>query len=468
MSTSLLTFYRFPGLSDSVRDSLVEKHPEISTLETEICYYTELGNGVDVTTYEKSTKKGATLRWLLSETFEPSMCVQGLSHFATTASSSTTTEAACCAREQELLTRTSGIQSNTDVSIVEVGPRLSFTSAFSTNAVSICRACGLGDDVTRVEKAIRYRVQWATGTDVAVAETKFAALVHDRMTQMIYATPLDTFGIPPEPEPTKTIPVMAEGQAALARASEEKGLAFDAWDLEFYTKLFAEEMKRDPTEVEIFDMAQSNSEHSRHWFFGGKMVIDGIEKPQTLFRMVKDTLIKGEDDNSIIAFHDNSSVIRGYPVRRLCPTNQSGAGPLVETDQAFMHPLLTAETHNFPSGVAPFPGATTGTGGRIRDVQATGTGAHTVAGTAAYCVGNLNIPGHNLPWEDKSFEYPSNLASPLSIIVEASNGASDYGNKFGEPVVTGYARSYGKFFSFSSFFSFIVLLFIFFCFVVIT
>ena len=444
--TTLLQFYRFPGLGDAARDTLVDRLPTdvpVASLETELCYYVELASGVDPSTFGSETKQGKTLRWLLSETFEPSMCVQGTSHFG----GNSTSSESCCAREQELFARVSNINAGAakDVSVVEIGPRLSFTSAFSTNAVSICRACGLGDSVTRVERAVRYRVQWdAAAPPVSVVEAKFASLVHDRMTEMVYAKPLETFGVPPEPEPTKSIPVMAEGQAALERASQEKGLAFDAWDLEFYTKLFVEDMGRDPTEVEIFDMAQSNSEHSRHWFFGGKMVIDGEEKPQTLFRMVKDTLkTGGTDDNSIIAFHDNSSVIRGYPVRRLCPAFQDRAGPLRETKQEFMHPLLTAETHNFPSGVAPFPGATTGTGGRIRDVQATGTGAHTVAGTAAYCVGNLNIPGHVLPWEDQEFQYPSNLASPLSIIVEASNGASDYGNKFGEPVVTGYARSYG-------------------------
>ena len=377
------------------------KNFPIESIETELCYYVELASGVDPATLSASTSKGKTLRWLLSETFEPSMCVQNVSHFEDASAS----KSACCAREQVLVDRALKTTTISEKSIIEIGPRLSFTSAFSTNAVSICRACALGNDVVRVERAVRYLVQWHTpiqDSAKVVAENTFAALVHDRMTEMVYTTPLTTFGIPPEPEPTKTIPVCAEGQAALQRASEEKGLAFDAWDLEFYTKLFVEDMGRDPTEVEIFDMAQSNSEHSRHWFFGGKMVIDGEEKPQTLFRMVKDTLVKGtEDDNSIIAFHDNSSVIKGYPVRRLCPTSQNSAGPLVETKQEYMHPLLTAETHNFPSGVAPFPGATTGTGGRIRDVQATGTGAHTVAGTAAYCVGNLNIPGHKLEWEGK-------------------------------------------------------------------
>lgn len=190
-------------------------------------------------------------------------------------------------------------------------------------------------------------------------------------------------------------------------------------------------------------MGQSNSEHSRHWFFGGKMIIDGVEKPHTLFQMVKDTLPKDKPNNSVIAFHDNSSSIRGYECTALKPTAFGKAGPMVLESQT-LHPILTAETHNFPCGVAPFPGAETGTGGRLRDVTATGQGAYPVAGVSSYCVGNLNIPGYDMPWEDKSFIYPSNLAAPLDIEVEASNGASDYGNKFGEPVIHGFTRSFGQ------------------------
>ena len=203
------------------------------------------------------------------------------------------------------------------------------------------------------------------------------------------------------------------------------------------------QLQRDATDVECFDMGQSNSEHSRHWFFGGKMVLDGEEKPQTLFQMVKATL-QGPlvKDNSIIAFHDNSSAIVGGPVRALRPSSVVTASPLSLVDDDYQL-ILTAETHNFPSGVAPFPGAETGTGGRIRDVQATGRGALVVAGVSSYCVGNLHIEGYPLPWEDDSFAYPANLAHPLKIQIQASNGASDYGNKFGEPVICGFNRSFG-------------------------
>jgi phosphoribosylformylglycinamidine synthase len=159
--------------------------------------------------------------------------------------------------------------------------------------------------------------------------------------------------------------------------------------------------------------------------------------------MVKATLPKDVPNNSVIAFHDNSSSIRGYECVSLAPTSVTTAGPVGVSGQ-LLHPILTAETHNFPTGVAPFPGAETGTGGRLRDVMATGRGAYTVAGVAAYCVGNLNVPGYDLPWEDKTFAYPSNLATPLKIEIEASDGASDYGNKYGEPVIHGFTRSFGQ------------------------
>ncbi|MCK5379644.1 MAG: phosphoribosylformylglycinamidine synthase, partial [Acidobacteria bacterium] len=193
--------------------------------------------------------------------------------------------------------------------------------------------------------------------------------------------------------------------------------------------------------VECFDIAQSNSEHSRHWFFKGRLVIDGEEVPQHLIGMIRQTL-DANPGGSVIAFNDNSSAIRGHQVWVLHPSTPGEPTPMVPRviDE---HLIFTAETHNFPSGVAPFPGAETGTGGRLRDVHAAGRGSHYVAGTAAYCVGNLQIPGYPLPWEDPTFRYPPNLASPLEIEIEASNGASDYGNKFGEPVITGFTRSFG-------------------------
>jgi phosphoribosylformylglycinamidine synthase len=155
--------------------------------------------------------------------------------------------------------------------------------------------------------------------------------------------------------------------------------------------------------------------------------------------MVTDTL-KANPKGSVIAFKDNSSVIAGYHFKTLLPSSPGEPSSFREKEVCY-NVLLTAETHNFPTGVAPFPGAETGTGGRIRDVQGTGKGGFVIAGTAGYCVGDLNIPGYPLPWEH-TYQAPENLASPLDIEIEASNGASDYGNKFGEPLIQGFTRSF--------------------------
>ena len=252
---------------------------------------------------------------------------------------------------------------------------------------------------------------------------------------------------PATSKPVRTIPLLAEGKAALARVDAELGLAFDEQDVEFYIDLFQNKLKRDPTDVELFDLAQSNSEHSRHWFFGAKLVLDGQPAPATLMQLVKETL-KKNPGNSVIGFKDNSSAIRGGRIRPLLPATPGKPGPLVPLARDW-DILLTAETHNFPCAVAPYPGAETGAGGRIRDTHATGIGSMMGASTAGYCVGNLGlgVEGEDvkssIPSEDSSFAYPPNLASPLQILLDSSNGASDYGNKFGEPLVAGYTRTFG-------------------------
>jgi len=357
-----------------------------------------------------SAEDEAVLGWLLAETFEP-----------------------------DRLGRKTALEEDSDSFIVEVGPRLNFQTAWSANAVSICQACGLRQ-VNRLERSRRYKVSGLKPQDTEDLQTAFAELVHDRMTEQVYQAPLHSFDSGMTPEPTVEIPVLEEGRTALEKVNTEQGLGFDDWDMDYYLKLFTD-LGRDPTNVELFDMAQSNSEHSRHWFFKGKLVIDGKPIEDSLFGIVRDTL-KANPNNSVIAFADNSSTIRGGTISKLQPAEPGKPSEygVVERD---MDVLFTAETHNFPSGVAPFPGAETGSGGRIRDTAATGTGSLTIAGTAGYSVGNLQLPGYSLPWEDSSFGYPSNLASPLQIAIDASNGASDYGNKFGEPLINGYMRSYG-------------------------
>ncbi|KAG3269934.1 phosphoribosylformylglycinamidine synthase, transcript variant X1 [Ictidomys tridecemlineatus] len=323
--------------------------------------------------------------------------------------------------------------------LLEVGPRLNFCTPTSTNIVSVCQASGLGA-VNRVEITRRYRLSFAHHPSAEVETVALAAL-HDRMTEQHFPHPIQSFSPESIPAPLNgPINVLAEGRLALEKANQELGLALDSWDLDFYTKRF-QELQRNPSTVEVFDLAQSNSEHSRHWFFKGQLHVDGKKLAHSLFESIMSTQMSS-NPNNVLKFCDNSSAIQGKEVRFLRPEDPSQPS-CFQQRQGLRHVVFTAETHNFPTGVAPFSGATTGTGGRIRDIQCTGRGAHVVAGTAGYCFGNLHIPGYNLPWEDPSFQYPGNFARPLEVAIEASNGASDYGNKFGEPVLAGFARSFG-------------------------
>ncbi len=313
--------------------------------------------------------------------------------------------------------------------VVEVGPRLNFATAWSSNMVSICRAIGL-DCVSRVERSRRYLVP--EGEDMQA----FVAAHHDRMTECPYPEPLRSFETGIVPEAVYEVDLKGGGPDALLNIP---GISMDEWDRNLYYDYFVTKHQRNPTIVEIMDLNNANSEHSRHGFFKGKQVIDGVEEEKTLFELVIDTL-QANAKGSVIAFKDNSSVVEGYELTTLHPSTPGEPSALVERE-VYYHPLLTAETHNFPTGVAPFPGAETGTGGRIRDVQGTGRGGFVIAGTAGYCVGNLHIPGYTMDWENQ-YPCPDNLASALQIEIDASNGASDYGNKFGEPLIQGFTRSF--------------------------
>uniref|UniRef100_A0A672UX05 Phosphoribosylformylglycinamidine synthase n=1 Tax=Strigops habroptila TaxID=2489341 RepID=A0A672UX05_STRHB len=275
----------------------------------------------------------------------------------------------------------------------------------------------------------------------AAALGRLSRALRDPVTEQLYPEPLRSLRVPVSPAPVTTVDVLGSGQRALEQADLELGLAFDPWDVQFYTRLFLA-AGRNPTTVECFDLAQSNSEHSRHWFFKGRLVVDGREEPQSLFQRIMSTQ-SSSNPNNVIKFSDNSSAIRGAPLSALWPQDPAGPSPF-ELRTTIRHVTFTAETHNFPTAVAPFSGATTGTGGRIRDVQSTGRGAHVIAGTAGYSFGNLLLPGYELPWEDAALPYPTSFARPLEVAIGASDGASDYGNKFGEPVLAGFARSFGQ------------------------
>ena len=404
--------FRTPALTGAKRAELIsiaqkKVSPEIRDIRTEHCFNIAASGPL-------STADLSVLKWLLSETFEPDKF-----------------------SDKSFLIEKSGDKEKSI--LLEVGPRMNFTTAWSTNAVSVCHACGL-KKITRIERSRRYLLETSSSLTREQVDS-FLEQVHDRMTECQYPEQLTTFETGAKPEPVFDIALIEEGKPALEKINKEMGLGLDDWDIEYYYNLFVKDIGRNPTNVECFDLSQSNSEHSRHWFFKGKLIVDGSEVPHHLIELIQKPL-KANPANSVIAFNDNSSSIKGYKVDTINPASPNGPSPFKRTSVTY-DLIFTAETHNFPSGVAPLPGAETGTGGRIRDVQGTGRGGLVVAGTAAYCVGNLLIPGYELPWEDSSFTYPGNLASPLEIEIQASNGASDYGNKFGEPVIQGYTRSFG-------------------------
>lgn len=418
----MLHFYRFCDLHLDLKKSGIA-NAGFDVISSEVCFNVEVtGKAIDDSGLEK-------LQYLLKETFEPDKF-------------RTSSFLACSEAEQpdSKRARTGDCGSTSKgLQIVEVGPRQQFTSAWSTNAVSICFALGLSS-ITRIERSRRYLVKPVKPN---ACLKSFLALVHDRMTECVYPDGIQSFDQHSEPKGWTYVPVLKEGRAALEKLSKEHGLGYDSQDIDYYVRVFRDELKRDPTTVECFDLAQGNSEHSRHWFFGGKFEIDGETMPSTLFQWVKRPF-KENPCNSTIAFKDNSSALRGAQHVALFP-EQVSTGPAAFCETKRDYDLtLTVETHNFPCGIAPFPGAETGVGGRIRDGESTGRGSLVVAGIAGYAVGNLHIPAYDLPWEDKEFKYPSNMAPPLKVLIDCSNGASDYGNKFGEPLVCGWTRSCGQ------------------------
>ena len=226
---------------------------------------------------------------------------------------------------------------------------------------------------------------------------------------------------------------------------------FDDIEKKYYQELFSK-LERNPTYTEYFDLLQSNSEHARHWFFNGNYLRKDKEKKfkkvkdkdgnDTLMKMIKATLynidryvVRG---NSLIAFKDNSSVIKGEEVVYFTALSKDNYYFVSRV----INPVLTAETHNFPTLISPFHGAHTGVGGRIRDNQATGIGAVVLSSLAGYCVGDIYRELEGLLTDKEQERLYGGYNTPTSILIEASNGASDYGNKFGEPIIGGFTRSF--------------------------
>lgn len=300
---------------------------------------------------------------------------------------------------------------------VYVGPRPEMMSSWCSNVLAIFNESGV-KGVTRVERYIRH---------------DSAPLDFDPLTQTMFTSlkELDGFNYYPASKLLDGTVHIDDLEAYCKRHA----FNFDQQDLLFYRELFSQRLKRNPTVAELHDLANTNSEHSRHHLFRARLSIQvpmlgTFESKYSMMDMIKSTLNEKNEANSCVAFCDNASAITPAEsdqfVERLIPSADSHHQYSILASQSAI--TFTAETHNFPTGIAPFEGANTGTGGRIRDTQCIGRGGRFVAGTAGYCVGE---------------SAKVNRIPPREMLLKASDGASDYGNKIGEPLIQGFCRAYG-------------------------
>ncbi len=320
--------------------------------------------------------------------------------------------------------------------LIEVGPRVEIVTPWSTNAVKICHSCSL-KSVTRVERSRRYEIVLDAG--VAVSDErirKIGSLLYDRMTEEPYPKPLQGFESNRTPEPAKLVPLIEEGIEALKRL----GLAFDRQVMEHNYRYFMEELRRNPTDVALTHLDQSQSDHSRHRRFNAIWSIDGIEHAETLMATIRANY-HSHKGRTLVAFEDNASVIEGHRATILTSTDPSRPSQIVP-QSIELDVTAKGESHNHPTAIVSPAGAGTGTGGRIRDNQTVGRGATPVAGSTLYLVGNLQIPGYTLPWETSNWEHPYQLETPLQIMMGAPKGAYRYGNEFGEPTISGSTTTF--------------------------
>ena len=301
-----------------------------------------------------------------------------------------------------------------------VGPRREMITPWSTNAVEITQNMSL-HGISRIEEYFPVRSKDAD---------------HDPMLQRMYdGLNQDVFTVNHEPEPIKHVENLEE-------YNEQEGLALSPEEIEYLHNV-EKQVGRPLTDSEIFGFAQINSEHCRHKIFGGTFIIDGQEMESSLFQMIKKTT--KENPNKILsAYKDNVAFAQGPVVEQFAPKDQSTSDFFQVKDIESVI-SLKAETHNFPTTVEPFNGAATGTGGEIRDRMGGGVGSWPIAGTAVYMTAyprlddsTTSINGDvKRDWENMLPERKWLYQTPEQILIKASNGASDFGNKFGQPLICG-------------------------------
>ncbi|NRA93462.1 MAG: phosphoribosylformylglycinamidine synthase [Psychroserpens sp.] len=292
-----------------------------------------------------------------------------------------------------------------------VGPRAAMITPWSTNAVEITQNMGV-EGIVRIEEFDSISENFKD-FDPMISE-KFKGLDQD------------SFTIDIQPEPILDI-------KDIAAYNEQEGLALSDEEIKYLEEL-SERIGRPLTDSEVFGFSQVNSEHCRHKIFNGTFVIDGEEKDNSLFKLIKETS-KQHPNDIVSAYKDNVAFIKGPVVEQFAP-KRPDIPEYYETKDFESVISLKAETHNFPTTVEPFNGAATGSGGEIRDRLAGGKGSIPLAGTAVYMTAYSRLEKER-PWEQKFEARKWLYQTPIDILIKASNGASDFGNKFGQPLISG-------------------------------
>ncbi len=292
-----------------------------------------------------------------------------------------------------------------------VGPRAAMVTPWSTNAVEITQNMGI-EGIIRIEEFEK----------VSTDFTDFDPMLSQKYSELTQ----DIFTINIQPEPILEI-------EDIAAYNQQEGLALSAEEVDYLNGV-AQKIGRKLTDSEVFGFSQANSEHCRHKIFNGTFVIDGEEKETSLFKLIKKT--SAENPNDIVsAYKDNVAFVKGPRVTQFAPKS-ADKPDFYETKEFDSVISLKAETHNFPTTVEPFNGAATGSGGEIRDRLAGGQGSLPLAGTAVYMTAYSRLK-NNREWENGMSERQWLYQTPMDILIKASNGASDFGNKFGQPLITG-------------------------------
>ena len=323
--------------------------------------------------------------------------------------------------------------------VIVVSPRLGTVSPWASKATDIAHNCGF--DVRRVERLTEYRVVMKSGllgTAKLSSEQlgQVASVLHDRMTESAMPSRDEAAALftALDPAPMDHVDVLGGGRAALVDANKAWGLALAEDEIDYLVTAFTG-LKRNPTDVELMMFAQANSEHCRHKIFNAEFTIDGVAQPKSLFGMIRNTH-QLSPQHTVVAYSDNASVMEGHNIERfVARTGEQGAA--YQSEQALHHVLMKVETHNHPTAISPFPGASTGAGGEIRDEGATGRGSKPKAGLSGFTVSKL--------WgglSDQPGGKPEHIASPLQIMTEGPLGGAAFNNEFGRPNLLGYFREY--------------------------